>query len=306
MAGTKLLTDATDVVFVVNPLAGARSRQSIVQQAAQHLTGWGFRSEIVDDPVRAGDLASAKLEQGTLRAVVAAGGDGTVAAVANRTAAGTPIAILPMGTENLLAKHLGIPKDAEGVCKMIRRRHLTRLDAGRANGRLFLLMVGCGFDAEVVRRLALARSGHITHLSYLKPILDSIRSYQYPELRIYLQSFDTSVGAACSTTARWAFVANLPRYARGLGIAPRACGTDGVLDVCTFRRGSLFRGLVYLMGVLAGSHESLNDCVMSQATRMRIDSDAEVPYQLDGDPGGYLPVDIEVAPGRLTLVVPGP
>ncbi len=297
-------SDATDVLLLVNPTAGARSRRSIVERVVQILNELNYRTEIVSDLRQLSDLAAARLERGTLRAVVAAGGDGTVSTIAHRTPVGTPIAVLPLGTENLLAKYLEIPGDPRRVCQMIHEGRIVRLDAGRANGRLFLLMVGCGLDAEVVRRVDQARTGHITHFSYAKPILDSVRSYQYPELRIYSHCSDAKPDATHAEVARWAFVANLPQYAGGLGIVPHACGTDGLLDVCTFRRGSLFRGLIYLARIILGSHQSLNDCVNLQAARLRIESDAPVPYQLDGDPGGYLPVEIEVVPGRLTVVVP--
>jgi diacylglycerol kinase family enzyme len=268
------------------------------------LTQIGYRCETVTDLHRLAELAEAGLRGRSLRTIIAAGGDGTVATVANQTPPGTPITVLPLGTENLLAKYLEIPPDAQQISQIIHHGCAARLDAGRANGRLFLLMAGCGFDAEVVRRVDQARSGHITHFTYAKPILDSIRSYQYPELRIYSENAVDDDQRGPSVVARWAFIANLPRYARGLNIVPQACGRDGLLDVCTFRRGSLFSGLVYLAGVVFGRHQSLDDCVNLQTRRLRIESDGEVPFQLDGDPGGYLPVDIEVVPGRLTLVVP--
>jgi diacylglycerol kinase family enzyme len=296
--------DATEVLLLVNPTAGARSRRSIVKQTARNLNDLGYQTKIVSDLQELSDLAAEKMERKTLRAVVTAGGDGTVSAVAHRTPMGTPIAILPLGTENLLAKYLKIPSDPRRVCQMIDEGTTVQLDTGRANGRLFLLMVGCGFDAEVVRRVDQARTGHITHFSYAKPILDAIRSYQYPELRIYSFCADGDGEPTHQVTARWAFVANLPRYARGLGVVPQACGTDGLLDACTFRRGSLFRGLIYLASIVLRCHQSLNDCVTLQAERFRIEADVEVPYQLDGDPGGYLPVAIEVVPRRLTVVVP--
>jgi diacylglycerol kinase family enzyme len=78
-----------------------------------------------------------------------------------------------------------------------------------------------------------------------------------------------------------------------------------VFDVCTFRRGSLFHGLRYTAAVqFGGWHRRMSDCVMRQARRLRITSDAPVAYQLDGDPGGVLPVDVQVLPQRVTLVVP--
>ena len=103
---------------------------------------------------------------------------------------------------------------------------------------------------------------------------------------------------------RWLFAFNLPCYGAGLQIAPEADGADGLLDVCTFRHGGLWHGLYYTAAVLAGTHHWLTDFARRRAGRFRVTSDSKVPYQLDGDPGGFLPVEIEVLPKRLTLVVP--
>ncbi len=87
-------------------------------------------------------------------------------------------------------------------------------------------------------------------------------------------------------------------------IAPEADGSDGLLDVCTFRHGGLWHGLYYTAAVLAGTHHWLTDFARRRVGRLRVTSDSKVPYQLDGDPGGFLTVEIEVLPKRLTLVVP--
>ena len=129
-----------------------------------------------------------------------------------------------------------------------------------------------------------------------KPIIDSIRNYEYPPLRVYCDA--QAVAGNPTTTdfpqqnqpidAHFAFVINLPRYAGGLSFAPDAVGTDGRLDVCTFQEGSFWSGLRYLTGVVLGQHESWDECKTARATRVRIESDGEVPFQLDGDPGGKL------------------
>jgi diacylglycerol kinase family enzyme len=109
---------------------------------------------------------------------------------------------------------------------------------------------------------------------------------------------------ARTITGRWAFVANLPCYAAGLQFAADADGGDGLLDVCTFSGGSLWDGLRYLSYVLLGKHQELDDCCMATGSRLRIEADGPVPYQLDGDPGGMLPLEIEILPRRLNLVLP--
>ncbi len=189
-------------------------------------------------------------------------------------------------------------------------------------------MVSCGFDAEVVRRLHESRRGHINHWSYLKPIWDTIRSYEYPEIRVHCEHHDgsparaeselngrwnstaersTAIGEAAvlaheSLFARFAFVFNVPRYAMGFQFVPEASGDDGLLDVCAFERGSFAHGLWYLANVICGRHPNISSCLMRQTRRVRIESDRPVPYNLDGDPGGFLPVDVEIVPERLTLL----
>jgi diacylglycerol kinase family enzyme len=163
-----------------------------------------------------------------------------------------------------------------------------------------MLMVGIGFDAQVVSEVDRRRTGHIYKWSYFKPILAAVRTYQYPAMRIRIdeQSFSEPV---C-----WAFVANVPRYAGGLSIVPQADETDGLLDLCTLRRGRFWPGIKYLAAVVFRWHARLRDCEMKQAKRLRIEpvDGMAIPFQLDGDPGGDLPLDIEILPGRLRLVVP--
>ena len=108
---------------------------------------------------------------------------------------------------------------------------------------------------------------------------------------------------AMRSMARWVFVVNLPRYAGGLSFAPQASGTDGLLDVCTFKEGSLISGLMYLGGVMLGQHEGMQDFTHVQTRRLRVESAGNAPFQLDGDPGGDLPVEFRVLPGRIRLLV---
>lgn len=292
-----LRPEADQVLCLVNPRAGARSQPQLVERLVHELAEQRLAAALVADPDELSVRVAESLSAGRLRAVVAAGGDGTVALAVNRTPAGTPIHVLPLGTENLLAKYLGLSNDPVLAAARIRAGATVRLDAGQAGERTFLLMLSCGFDAEVVRRLHSERAGHIHHLSYAKPILDTVRNYHYPELRIDCPS------QAVPRRVRWAFVVNLPRYAVGLQIAPRATGTDGLLDVCAFREGSLWNALRYFGGVWFGQHESFPDCETFRSDQLRLEADEPVPYQLDGDPGGFLPVDIRVLRERLCLVV---
>lgn len=311
--GVYLPPEANTVLILVNPKAGRRSSSSRVEQLAKTLRFQGLETQIMDDLAAVADRANRLKDEGRLRALVGVGGDGTAAELVNRTLPGVPITLLAAGTANLLAKHFRLPTCPVCLAGMIAGGFCRRLDAGRAAQRIFLLMASCGFDAEVVRQVHDLRhskpgGGHISYASYLKPIWTSIRNYQYPEIHVYCDQPADGPAPQPETqplVARWAFVFNLSRYGWGLNLVPQADAADGLLDVCTFRRGLLWHGLRYLAAAqLGGWHQRLSDCGVRQARRIRIVSDQPVAYQLDGDPAGWLPLQIEVLPGRLSLVTP--
>lgn len=291
---------ARRVLVVVNVMAGRGGRRSAIADLIGAIESHGLQVERVDSLDSLSAQSGELLRSGQLRAVVAAGGDGTVAEVVNRTGADTPLAVYPLGTENLLAKYLNVELDGGRFAHMLAQGHTAYLDAGRANGRLFLLMAGVGFDAEVVRRLHEARNGNISHWTYVKPILQSIRSYNYPELRVYCAPGGPEL---VLVRCRFAFVFNLPKYGLGLRMAPAADGADGALDLCAFERGGLFTSLKYVAAVVLGMHQRLKEFTGWRGQQLRIESDEPVPYELDGDVGGMLPLTIEVVPRRLRLLV---
>ncbi len=313
LTASVLRSEADHVLISVNPKAGRRSSTGRVDRLVELLKKRGLSVEVFTDLGKVSELANRLHESRKLRALVGVGGDGTAAELVNRTEPGVPITLLAAGTANLLSKYLRLGGKPERLCEVICGGHLLRLDAGSAAGRLFLVMVSCGFDADVVGRVHTHREeksrkgGHIGYLSYVKPIVDAIRSYRYPEIRVYCDESSDGPFSEDSAPidARWAFVFNLPCYGWGLPLTPDAVGTDGILDLCTFGGGSLLAGMRYVAGAQFGArHRRMADCTMGRGRRLRITSDEPVTYQLDGDPGGLLPVEVEVLPDRLTLVVP--
>ncbi len=297
------------ILIAANPKSGAVSREVLLHGLRDALTSDGYTVELCSNldliQQRAAELHSAC----QLRAVISAGGDGTAAVLANRITADTPLLIFPLGTENLLAKHLGLTNDIEAVRSRIRSGRSIAMDVGLANGKMFLVMASCGFDAAVVEAMHSTRKGHINRWSYAAPILRTLSRYQFPQIRI-LQCDELGAGVREQLCA-WTFIFNLPRYAANLQFCPQADSLDGKLDVCTFRQPGMLRGFNYLSRLWWGSHQRLADFSHSVATTMTIESAAGVgssppvpiPYQLDGDPGGVLPLEIRVVPGRLKLIV---
>jgi YegS/Rv2252/BmrU family lipid kinase len=297
-----LPAQADHVLICVNPTAGSgsRRRQQRVRQFEEMLVQAGLTVDIHSDldPLcrRSGQLHS----EGRLRVVVGAGGDGTLHGLLNGLGAGIPLAMLPLGTENLLAQYVAQGRGLSALVRMIQTGRVVRLDAGRANGRLFLLMATAGFDADVARRLSQQRAGNIRRASYIAPILSAIRNYEYPYLQITLETSDeTRCWQAC-----WCFTFNLPQYGFGMRFVPDANPSDGQLDVCTFRHGSFWNAVWYTANLYLRRHTRLDDCVTGTGRRITVEADTPVPYELDGDFSGWLPLELDVVPNRLTLLMP--
>lgn len=305
------------IVISVNPNSGSADRTTLIEDIRQRLADSNFEVDVLTDVAQVVNRAGQLSESGDLRTVVSAGGDGTASLLANRLPQGTPLTILPLGTENLLARHLGMSADAEQFVDVIVNGQYLEMDAGRANGKLFLVMASCGFDAHVVEKLHQSRKGHISYWSWFRPIISTLRRYRYPELQITVEDqhgeerpapADAPTDAPAPTTkssARWVFVFNAPRYAMNLPLLPEADPCDGELNLCSFRYGGLLRGIVYLAAVVLGKHRQWCKTEFYKFRKLTIRSNARVPFQLDGDPGGELPVTIEVIPNCLTLLVPG-
>jgi diacylglycerol kinase family enzyme len=321
--GSFVPAGARHVVIAVNPKAGATAVEARVARLAALLSEHGMKTAVLLDLNEVATQSNCLHEQGLLRTLIGVGGDGTAAELVNRTVPGVPLTIFPAGNENLIARHFGLGSSPEECAKAVVDGAVVQCDAGRANERIFLVMCSCGFDADVVHAVHSHRTGHVNNASYFNPIMDTIRHYDYPELHIYWEEGDegapdtggkgdnpifakAEIGTVPTedNVVRWLFAFNMPCYGGGLQIAPQADATDGLLDVCTFRHGGLWHGLYYAAAVFTGTHQRLTDFATRRSGGFRVTADAKVPYQLDGDPGGFLPVNIAILPKRLTLVVP--
>ncbi|WP_153558368.1 diacylglycerol/lipid kinase family protein [Roseimaritima sediminicola] len=308
-------SDAETVLICTSPRAGSGRGRERIPQLVQRLASEGYRV-VCSDQIPEILATIRQTDPRRLRAVIPAGGDGTINLVADRTPPGTPLVPFPLGTENLLSRYFGFTPDPQATVRTVRQGALQRWDAGRANGKLFLVMASCGFDAEVVRAMHLTRRGHIGRWSYAKPIARAVRRYRYPHIRVRPWSAqadregleDLPAGQhsedADGWDCRWAMVFNLPLYGGGLRIEPDAVGNDGLLDMCALQYGSTLSTLRYVAGVFAGRHHRWKDVRRQRARRWTLSSDVRVSYQLDGDYGGRLPLELECLPERLTLRVP--
>ena len=277
------------VLIAANPRSGATDGIPRAEKLCELLRNDGWQAELLTDLDAFERRAQELLSCGQLKAIVAGGGDGTVSTVINRVGVQVPITILPMGSENLLAKYLEIPREPAKIVSMLRNGNIRELDLVQANQQLFLLMASLGFDAEVVKYVHQSRRSHITRWAYRWGIIIALFKYRWPAMEI--QSLDKDGCWVDQGRHHWVFAFNVPKYAAGLTLLPDALIDDGLIDVGLFRGGNLFVGLWNYLLVALGSHRTSSNWteLKTKGLRIKLASSVSgagqggVSYQLDGD-----------------------
>src|SRR3990172_1338542 len=139
------------VVIQRNPMSGTGQERGEILQLISGLKRHGFRPRLFSSRENLARFLERPGQREQTACIVAAGGDGTVSDVVNRFP-GLPVAMLPLGTENLIARYLKLPRDGRALAELIAAGRKRRLDACTLGDRRFLIMAGFGFDADVVRR----------------------------------------------------------------------------------------------------------------------------------------------------------
>jgi diacylglycerol kinase (ATP) len=235
--------------------------------------------------------------------VVAVGGDGTLNEVVNglvplRAEYPVTVGALMTGRGRDACRNLGLTGDPRRAARRLLDGHVVTLDVGLARWpgghRYFVGSAGTGFDAVVAGRAG-ARGGR---LIYACAVLTSLRDYGPVEIAVRLDDADAWAGPAASVV-----VCNGAWFGGGMRIAPGARPDDGLLDVV--RLGALGRIELarWLPTVFWGGHLANPRIALRRAARARVDAAAPLPVQIDGELGAHTPLDIEICPGALRLVV---
>ncbi len=318
MSETDSFKKSDTVAVLHNPKSGARHAVELIDELLAELRSRGWNVESFHNLNAFDQRVNLLFSEGNLRAVVAAGGDGTAAAVATRINQSVPMRVFPLGTENLLAKNFQFDANPVTTADAIKQMKTHQIDAATANGKLFLIMAGIGFDGDVVRRLHTNRKGHIRRWHYWWYIVASVFNYRFPRLRVIPLAKVTpdetpvNINNLFNAEVAWLFVQNLPCYADNLAIAKHAIDDDGLLNVSSFRLGGLVSGLKYFYALRREQHSLLEDFQSTCISDFRIEevdpknsknNTTFASYQIDGDWGGNLPVEIRVLPKRVTIIL---
>jgi YegS/Rv2252/BmrU family lipid kinase len=294
---------AIRAILVTNPKAGRVRGGAGLARIERRLSGAGFEVEPIrgEEPEGiAGRLAEmlrgARPEQ---TRVVAAGGDGTIRLVLPALR-GTriPLAIVPVGSVNVLARELGIPLSLAAAIEVAAAGQPRQVDLGLANGSPFALMAGLGFDAAVVHSVAQSLKNVIGSFAYVAKGLQLLASHRPSAFRVEAD------GAVFEANAWLAVVANASRYTYRWRLSPQARIDDGWLDLCLFEASSPAQGWRQAAAALTGRHPARAGVRHLRARSLKFACRPPVALQLDGDAAGHSPVTVEIAPGALTVVAP--
>ena len=287
------------VRIIANPIAGGGRGPEAAVALTSALEARGVTSE-VRITTRAGDAHAWAKEPGA-DCVVSAGGDGTLNEVANALAgANVPIATLPLGTANVVARELRTPTDPVALAEFIANGSTRAIDTGHAGDRLFLLGAGAGLDAAIVEVVHATRGKRLSFLSYVWPTVKTILGYGYPHISVEVD------GETVCTDAHYVIVGNCSWSAGVFRATPKASLDDGLLDVCILRDLSILKILwLILLAQLPGFAER-RAVTYRQGREVKLSSstNARVPLQIDGDPAGELPATFTVKRRALIVIAP--
>jgi len=295
---------ARRLLIVHNPAAGWRRTERFRQTVAQlERHGCAVTERATTGP---GDAEAIAVAAADVDIMVVAGGDGTVNEALNgllrRPGGILPLAVIPLGTANVLAGELGLPTDPEGAARAIAHGRIVTAHLGRCTydgrSRSFALMAGAGFDAQAVARVRTRVKRKLGKGAYVLAGLEAAARYRFPRLRVQLDG--ASYGCAQVVVCKGHFYAG--RYVLAPDVRPWLPAFHAVL----FDRPGRVNAARYAFGMQLGRLGDMPDVRVVPARSVSIDGPAGDPVQGDGDLLGRLPVEIDLLESAARFVVGDP
>ncbi len=286
-------------IVVANPIAGRGKGGAAARELAEGLKSLGAATDVHLTEGRGDAWHFLRSLERDVDLVVAVGGDGTVGEVLNGLVdPEVPVGILPLGTANVLAAELSLPRDVHRALEIFAAGRTTAIDVAHVNATLSFLVVGVGYDAIAVRDVESRRDGPITKLTYALAVLRALSGYREPRLEVEIDGEPVEGGPFGLVLA-----SNITNYGGFLKLSPEGRLDDGRFDVYLFRGASPVRLVGHavrgVLGRLIGK-----SCLVRPARSLRVTSDEPVPVQVDGDSAGETPIDLVVSDVQYKILVP--
>lgn len=289
------MSDIKKIWFIINPKSGGKNKGSLSQKIERFIDSHHFDVKLITTKY-AGEATAItrKAVEGKIDIVCAVGGDGTINEIAceliNTT---TKLAIIPMGSGNGLARHLGLPLSTKKAIQRINQFSSLAVDVGYMNTHFFIGTAGFGFDAHIADLFQ--KSKKRGFLNYSRLALSEIQSYK--EFQVVYQGEEYKNIMMCT-------FANSSQFGNGLEIAPNAKINDGEMERVFVKKIGLFQFVLFcIRAYLFKSWEDKN-IQRKRFTSCTIKANVD-QIHVDGEPQkvNYDSIRVKILPKAVQVIV---
>ena len=285
-----------EAVLLYNPAAGG---SELSPRRLQRLCETLYRSGIRSQPVMSTPVQESLPSLDGKQLLIVYGGDGTIhEAIKEAIYWKVPMALLPAGTVNVLARELKLPRNLGQALEVVIRGKPRRIHLGKGGDAYFHLMAGVGLDAYLIRQLDPRLKQIFGATSYWITGLTSF--WKYP-----IRRFEVDMDGV-TYRATFAVIANARSYAGQLLITPHASVYEDCLDVCLFTGTHRARFFAYLLGAFRGKHIDYPDVIYRKTRSVRVAGEEPLSVQMDGEVVGQIPMEFSSFPEGVEIVLPSP
>lgn len=292
-----------DVKLIVNPGAGKASNAADnLKLVVGYLEKNGLKVDVAfaKPKEKATSIARKAIKDG-YKTVVAMGGDGTIEAVVRgMIGSKARLGIVPTGTENNIAKSLGIPKDLQEACALIASDNMLKLDVGQVTTRkgkkfIFFEMATIGLSAAVYPDANKAASGKLSSIK--AAAMTFIHQESRPTVSLTLDN-----ESKIEVETMLVMVSNTPVFGKNFLVAPEASLQDGLLDISVYPDFGKVELIRYYAAVMDGGYSGDGKVQHYQARKLKIKASPKLDVMADGVALGKGTVKIKIRPGALRVI----
>ncbi len=289
-------------MIIANPSSGKENALEYIEQIKAILKGKGYDSTVkktekeLDATNFCQDACTSDYEL-----VVSLGGDGTLHETINGLVDQVhrpKLGIIPLGTVNDFARALNIPLDPDEAISLLASDNTKDVDIGKFNDRYFVNIVAVGAIAEATYDVTPEQKTKLGPLAYVLEGLKELTSNRTYPLTI---EYDEKKWEGDSLL----FLAALTRSTGGFEkLTPEAKVDDGMLHCYVIKQVNMIRLASIATAILRGELKEEEDVEYFTAKRLKVSSQDPLVTNVDGEQGDQLPVEMEVKPSHIQVIVP--
>ncbi len=287
------------ILFIINPISGGKSQERIPDQIKAGIdpNKYEFEIKFTEEKGHAHILTNEAVKNKT-DIIVAVGGDGTMNEVASCLIhSNSLLGIIPVGSGNGLARHLGIPLSANKAIRLINKGHYQLIDTATVNEKPFISIAGVGYDALIARKFTSSKNRGFSN--YLRIVVQTFIKYKPKKYKLKID------GNVIKSRALFISFANSNQFGYQAQIAPKAKLNDGLLDICIVQKPALFEmpliaNLVLLKMIDKSPHVNIipaQKVIVKRKKGKYVNIDGEAVQMGEK-------LEVEIVPSSLKVIIP--